>query len=153
MFILQHEIPDSGDSLFHAGSLRVSQEYEDYLRPRYFEAPEKELMAAVLNDAIGCLAKNRFARSRSGRNVYDETKQWFLDTSSPWPFAFENICQVLNLNPQYVRRRLSHLLTDTPASLDNREASASWALNIYDRAGRRSINRIPYARHRIQCSL
>jgi hypothetical protein len=92
MFILQHEIPDSGDSLFHAGSLRVSQEYEDYLRPRYFEAPEKELMAAVLNDAIGCLAKNRFARSRSGRNVYDET--WIQAVPGRLPLKTSARCSI-----------------------------------------------------------
>ncbi len=150
MYILQHEIPDSGDSLFQAGSLRVSQDYEDYLRPRYFEAPEKELMAAVLNDAIACLAKYRFARNRSGRKFYAETKEWFLDTDTDWPFAFENICQVLKLNPVYVRRCLSGLFE----SVDNNEAKGSVvALRIYDRVGRRSINRLPYARQRIQCSV
>ncbi|HEU4343043.1 MAG TPA: hypothetical protein VFU31_15930 [Candidatus Binatia bacterium] len=152
MFILQHEMPDSGDSLFQAGSLRVSQDYEDYLRPRFFEAPEKELMAAVLNDAIACLAKHRFARSRSGRHVYDETREWFLDTDSDWPFSFENICQVLNLNPVYVRRCLSSLI-DPPAGPVKPEANPSPALRIYDRVGRRSINRLPYARQRIQCSV
>jgi hypothetical protein len=70
------------------------------------QAPEQRLMIAVLHDAFGCIEKYRCATGRSGRRLFREAKQWFLADEIKWPYSFESICAVLDLDPKAVRQRL-----------------------------------------------
>lgn len=65
----------------------------------------RELMRAVLLDAIACL---RLAASRSAeaKRLAEEARYWMLSTSRTWPFAFEAICDVLGISATYLRRVL-----------------------------------------------
>jgi hypothetical protein len=56
-------------------------------------------MAAVLEDAINILRKR--PRSRAGR----EAREWLASRDASWPFAFERICDVLDLDADSVRDR------------------------------------------------
>ena len=69
-------------------------------------APEQRLMMAVLHDALDCLNKHRFATDSRGRRLFHETKQWFLAKGTEWPYSFECICGVLDLDSNAVRQRL-----------------------------------------------
>jgi hypothetical protein len=69
--------------------------------------PEKRLMLAVLEDAVGTFQKYVTATTRRGRRLFEEAEAWFDTTGSDWPFAFENICQALSLEPVYLRRGLA----------------------------------------------
>ena len=65
--------------------------------------PEKRLMLAVLEDAVGTFQKCAFARDRRGQALFAETEEWFTSEDREWPFSFENICQALGLEPSFVR--------------------------------------------------
>ena len=79
------------------------------------QAPEQRLMMAVLHDALDCLNKHRFATDSRGRRLFHETKQWFLAKGTEWPYSFECICGVLDLDPDAVRQRLRLALQNQPA--------------------------------------
>ena len=74
--------------------------------PQRKQAPEQRLMIAVLHDALDCLEKYRYATGSHGRQLFHETEQWFLADETEWPFSFECICGVLDLDPNAVRQRL-----------------------------------------------
>jgi hypothetical protein len=74
--------------------------------PRRTQAPEQRLMIAVLHDALDCLEKYRFATGRHGRRLFHDAKQWFLADEPEWPYSFECICGVLDLDSNAVRQRL-----------------------------------------------
>ena len=74
--------------------------------PRRKQAPEQRLMIAVLHDALDCLAKSRSATDNRGKRLFRETTQWFLSPDADWPYAFECICEVLDLDSDAVRQHL-----------------------------------------------
>ena len=74
--------------------------------PRRKQAPEQRLMMAVLQDALDCVEKYRFADDPRGRRLFDEAKQWLLAAEPDWPYSFECICAVLDLDVDAVRQRL-----------------------------------------------
>jgi hypothetical protein len=69
-------------------------------------APERRLMIAVLSEALNCIEKHRFAANDRDRRVFREAARWFLSKDTAWPYSFECICGVLELDPQAVRQRL-----------------------------------------------
>lgn len=75
-------------------------------------------MLAVLDDAIECFQKYAGARARKRGRLFLEAEQWILERDGAWPFSFENICDVLNLDPSYIRRGLmqqQQLLSGSPS--------------------------------------
>jgi len=72
-------------------------------RPWTHHIGELCLMAAVLEDAVNILRKR--PRSRAGR----EAREWLASHDTSWPFAYERICEALNLDPESVRRELAEL--------------------------------------------
>jgi len=68
--------------------------------------PEKRLMLAVLEDAVGTFQKYVNQRSRHGRRLFGEAEEWFASTAADWPFAFVNVCQALGLDADYLRAGL-----------------------------------------------
>ena len=67
---------------------------------------ERRLMAAVLEDAIRVYRQDAGARNRRRQRLFRETEQWIESTDRSWPFAFERICEILGLDPDYLRRGL-----------------------------------------------
>ena len=74
--------------------------------PRRKQAPEQRLMIAVLHDALDCVEKYRFATNNRGRRLFREAKEWFLADEADWPYSFECICGILDLDSDAVRQRL-----------------------------------------------
>jgi hypothetical protein len=66
------------------------------------------LIAAVLEDAIDCYVKNLGARTRRGKRICNEAAEWIFGQNEDWIFSFENICEMLKLEPNYIRRILLH---------------------------------------------
>jgi hypothetical protein len=65
---------------------------------------ERRLMLAVLEDAIRTLLLAR--RAAVPRKRLLRELAWLQSTSQSEPFAFESICDVLGLDPGYLRGRL-----------------------------------------------
>ncbi len=132
---------------FSAGHDRLAGLFEpDVLLPaQYFAAFRREgglererlLMLAVLEDAIDCYQKYAHSRDPRGRQMYEEAREWVTSTDRIWLFAFENICDTLEINAEYVRRGLREwreknqngqrprmLVTPETAPADLRKATA-----------------------------
>lgn len=84
----------------------MDQELLDRLTKRDVREAEEALMLAILEDAIACFQKYALARGGKARALFQEAEDWILDESSDWLFSFENVCEVLGLNPKYVRQGL-----------------------------------------------
>ena len=101
---------------FSGGHDRLAGLFEpDVLLPaQYFAAfrwsggleRERLLMLAVLEDAIDCYQKYAHARDPRGRQMFEESREWVLSMDRAWLFSFENICETLEINADYVRRGL-----------------------------------------------
>ena len=65
---------------------------------------EKGLMLAVLQNAIDDFQKYVVATDKKGKALFDAAEAWILETDSPSFFSFNNICEHLELNPDYLRK-------------------------------------------------
>jgi hypothetical protein len=68
--------------------------------------PEKRLMLAVLEDAVGTFQKYVNARERNGQRLFSEVEEWFNSDDLQWPYSFVNVSQALGLDVSYMRRGL-----------------------------------------------
>ena len=93
------------DSLFQPDML-LSSQYFETVRTRASLEPEKRLMLAVLEDAVLCFQKGSFAGDRRRKALFPDAEEWIMEENSDWPFSFENICEVLGFNPDYLRQGL-----------------------------------------------
>ncbi|OGP29761.1 MAG: hypothetical protein A2038_10210 [Deltaproteobacteria bacterium GWA2_57_13] len=67
---------------------------------------EKKLMLAILKDAVECLEKYRGTKNTIGKGLYQNALEWVGDESTGWPFSFNNICDLLGFDPDYLREFL-----------------------------------------------
>ena len=76
--------------------------------------PEMQLVAAILEDALSCIA--HYANIRSGRRRRDflDAYHWVWKDQRDWPFAFSTVCELLGLEPSAVRQFVQRLV-DTDA--------------------------------------
>ena len=68
--------------------------------------PEKRLLIAIVDDSVNCFLKYRFATDARGQRRFDEVMRWLLAEETDWPYSFESICEVLDLDANAVRHRL-----------------------------------------------
>jgi len=68
--------------------------------------PEKRLMLAVLEEAVGTFQKYAFATTRQAERIFAEAEDWFSSEDIEWPYSFRNICDGLGLEAPYIRRGL-----------------------------------------------
>jgi hypothetical protein len=67
---------------------------------------ELELAEAVLRHAIHEYQKFAGLRSRRGRQWFREVDSWFWADDRHWYFSFINLCEILDLEPAYIRMGL-----------------------------------------------
>ena len=91
-------------NLFGQPDVIVIHEYLHVYRSNTAHTPEIKLIAAMLEDAIDCYLKYCSAKSRRGKRIFAEAAQWIFDRDEDWLFGFENICEMLKLDPDYIRR-------------------------------------------------
>jgi len=91
--------------LFEPDTLLCAQSFENF-RSKTLLEPEKSLMLGVLDDAVNCFQENLLAKSGRGRKLFDEAEEWILDEARDCIFSFENICEVLGFNAEYLRHGL-----------------------------------------------
>ena len=92
-------------SLFQPDTL-IPQEYLETFKRRTHLQPEKRLMLAVLEDGVACFQKYATAQDTRGKKYFQETEAWVLEEPSERLFSFDNICETLGLNGDYLRRGL-----------------------------------------------
>jgi len=95
-----------GDGFDKGPDILLCEKYQESLIRKTPIEPEKDLMFAVLEDAICCFGKTLRARTRQGKSLFRETEDWILERGTEGIFSFENICEILGLSPQYIRQGL-----------------------------------------------
>jgi hypothetical protein len=90
---------------------------------------ERELMVAVLSDAIECYWKYQKARKRSGMRLFRDAESWIFADNERQAFSFRNVCETLQLDPNYIRRGIISGRDSTPDDTAG-DASASPRGNI-----------------------
>lgn len=105
-----NEMPAANDdkvaAIFQSDVLLAEQFFGNFRRRTYLE-PEKRLMFAVLEDAIRCYQDNFISRSGKKKRHFEEVEAWMLSEDGDWVFSFENVCEVLGVNPAYIRQGLA----------------------------------------------
>ena len=94
-------LPECGDALGAASTwlLAAAVLPEQFFSARdrpYTDRGEVALMRAVLEDALTCVAKQFSSRGRRSQRLAREAEAWFFADDDHWPFAFVNICAVLD---------------------------------------------------------
>ena len=95
-----------GEGRLFEPDVMLPAQYFTLLRKQSPQGPEYMLLIAVLQDAIECFQKYRDARDENGRELFEDARTWIAAEDRSWPFSFENVCGVLNLHADYVRRGL-----------------------------------------------
>ena len=83
----------------------VTEQFFDTMRGHHL-TPERDLLIAILEDAIYSYRKYRGARDGEGKENFREAEEWIMKAREDWIFSFNNICELLGLDPDYIRRRL-----------------------------------------------
>jgi len=97
---------ESISRLFEPDTILPSQ-FSDRVNLGPSSYPEKRLMLAVLEDAVATFQRYVDAGDRRGQRLHRESEEWFASAENDWPFAFENICNAIEIEPEYLRRGLA----------------------------------------------
>jgi len=100
--------------------------------------PERRLMLAVLEDAINCFQANLMAQGKRGKKLFNEAEDWIMEQDNDWMFSFVSICEILRLNPEYVRQGLlqwkqKNTTAQPDAAFSKKDGRYSLAANVQER--------------------
>jgi len=98
-------VSDTYTHLLQPDTLLPSQ-YFAALKRKGAHEPERRLVVAVLQDAVDCFQKHLHARDRKAHQLFIDAEEWICSEDRSWPFSFENVCDLLQINAQYLRRGL-----------------------------------------------
>jgi hypothetical protein len=100
---------ESTRGLFGQPDVLLIHEYLHVYQSKSAQTPEMKLIAAVLEDAINCYLKYYSSRTRRGKRICNEAAQWIFSRQDDWLFGFDNICEMLKIDPEYIRRMLRQI--------------------------------------------
>jgi hypothetical protein len=104
------------------------QQYLDTFRRSEHLEPEKLLFAAILEDAVQEYRKYSEADDANGKKRFREAEEWIMRGDNDWIFSFDNLCDFLGLDPEYIRRGLRESPdkpTEKPVHRDGRRKRAA----------------------------
>lgn len=81
-------------------------QFYDALRRKHELEGEKLLMFAVLEDGVESYMKYLNSPTRKGQNRFREAEEWIEREDKQWLFSFDNVCEALDIAPEYMRRGL-----------------------------------------------
>jgi hypothetical protein len=105
---------DSDNHIFEPDVVLSS---EFFSPPSRLPGPERSLLLAVLEEAVRCFVRYRNATDRKQRALHLEARDWFSSNARARLFDFENVCDVLGINPEYMRERMFALGTASTADV------------------------------------
>jgi hypothetical protein len=98
-------VPETANSDF----CLPAQYYGRLVARRHLFEGERNLMCAVLQDAIQRYVKAFGIHTIEERREFAELNHWFKARNQVGPFAFESICEALDADPEDLRRLLDSL--------------------------------------------
>ena len=118
--------------LFEPDTLLPIQYFEAMRRKHLLEG-EKRLILSVLEDAIECFMKCIDATTSKGQRLFRDAEEWINLEDKHWVFSFDNVCDMLDINPDYMRAGLRrwkerHLEIRARRALEKAEQEAARAL-------------------------
>ncbi|NDC38489.1 MAG: hypothetical protein EBZ48_10610 [Proteobacteria bacterium] len=90
-----------------AGTIMVDELVESS-EEGFAKGPERTLLAAVLFDGLQAYMSYVCAKGREARKRYREAFNWVNSKDDQYIFSFENVCEGLGINPQFLRVGLSN---------------------------------------------
>jgi hypothetical protein len=101
---------------FTARSVSGSAELERCYHNRWINEPERNLMLAVLEDAIRCYLGYRDGdQSARNRLLFADARDWINSPARYSIYAFRNLCETIGINPDSLRRELNRIRRDSSA--------------------------------------
>jgi hypothetical protein len=91
--------------LFVPDTMLPSQYFDRVARRTEYNG-ERRLMIAVLEDAVDVYRKLAGARDARRQQLFKDAEDWIESPDKDWIFSFENICDVLGIEAEYLRRGL-----------------------------------------------
>lgn len=103
------------------GFVVPSQFFTPPQQSHLFWRGEQRLLFAVLQEAVACWFRYRDVSTIRGRRLFGEVTTWFASPDKGWLYAFERICEMLDLDPDYIRLGLQrwHDTASIPQTLSN----------------------------------
>ena len=95
-----------GEGRLFEPDVMLPAQYFAVLRKSAPQGPEYNLVLAMLQDAIECVQKYRFAVDPNGRELYQDAYEWIASDDRKWPVSFENVCGILKFDADYLRQGL-----------------------------------------------
>jgi hypothetical protein len=87
--------------------------------PRAIATPEKRLLLAVLEEALGTFQRYVLPTGRRSRAIFADVEAWFASEDTAWLYSFIGICDALGIDATYLRSGLGRWLgTRRTASLE-----------------------------------
>ena len=97
---------ENSGRLFEGDVIAPEQYLENFTRTNNLE-PEQELMLAILADAIECILKYCDEPIPMRARLFNEAQEWLFAQDERDPFSFLNVCEILNFDPNYLRRGIN----------------------------------------------
>ncbi len=91
--------------LFQPDTLLPSQFFAA-LRRKGKQEPERRLVTGLRQDAVECYQKHLYARDHKARQLFADAEEWIMSQDRVYFFSFENVCDLLEINAEFVRRGL-----------------------------------------------
>ena len=91
--------------LFEPDTLLPIQ-YFEAMRKKHLLEGEKRLVLSVLEDAVECFMKCIDSPTSKGQRLFRDADEWISLEDRHWVFSFDNVCDMLDINPEYLRRGL-----------------------------------------------
>lgn len=91
--------------LFEPDTLLPVQ-YFEAMRRKHLLKGEKRLILSVLEDAIECFMKCIDSPTNKGQRLFRDAEEWINLEDKKWVFSFDNVCEMLDIHPEYLRKGL-----------------------------------------------
>lgn len=120
--------------LFEPDTLLPIQ-YFEAMRKKHLLEGEKRLILSVLEDAVECFMKCIDASTSKGQRLFRDADEWISHEDKRWVFSFDNVCDMLDINPDYMRmglrkwkeKRLDAIARRRAAMIEQAELAAAEA--------------------------
>ncbi len=99
------QLDERAMAIFQPDVLIESQYLATQTRRVHLDA-ERVLMFAVLRDAVSCFQDNVGANCKRKQIMHQDAEAWIMDKDRSHLFSFDNVCEILGLDPEYMRAGL-----------------------------------------------
>lgn len=99
------QLDDRAMAIFQPDVLIESQYLATQTRRVHLDA-ERVLMFAVLRDAVSCFQDNVGSNCKRKQLMHQDAEAWILDKDRSHLFSFDTVCEILGLDPEYMRAGL-----------------------------------------------